>query len=71
MSLPPEAIEAGKCYLTGDNTIRRVVMIHPDGRIKYEWRAGLRKRWKAGILPRREFAVAAEQEVPCDWTLER
>jgi hypothetical protein len=46
-------------------------MIHPDGRIQYEWRAGSRKKWKAGILPRREFAVAAEQEVTCDWTLER
>ncbi len=71
MTIPPESIEVGKCYLTDENTIRRVLMIHPDGRIQYEWRAGSRKKWKAGILSRREFAVAAEQEVPCDWTLER
>ena len=71
MSILPESIEVGKCYLTDGNTVRRVVTIHPDGRVQYEWRAGLRKKWKAGILPRREFAVAAEQEVTCDWTLER
>ena len=71
MSIPPEIIEVGKCYLTDGKTVRRVGTIHPDGRIQYEWRAGLRKKWKAGILPRREFAVAAEQEVPCDWRPER
>jgi hypothetical protein len=67
MSLPIESIKVGKCYLTGDNTVRRVVMIHPDGRIQYEWRAGYRKKWKVGILSCREFAAAAEREVPCDW----
>ncbi len=68
MSILPESIEVGKCYLTDGNTVRRVVTIHPDGRVQYEWRAGYRKKWKVGILSRREFAVAAEREVPCDWT---
>jgi hypothetical protein len=45
-------------------------MIHSDGRIQYEWRAGYRKKWKVGILSRREFAAAAMREVPCDWTPE-
>jgi hypothetical protein len=68
--MSPESIQVGKCYLTDDNTVRRVVTIHPDGRIQYEWRAGLRKKWKVGILSRREFTAAAEREVPCDWTPE-
>jgi hypothetical protein len=68
MSPSLDGIEVGKCYLTDGNTVRRVVTIHPDGRVQYEWRAGYRKTWKVGILPRREFTVAVEREVACDWT---
>lgn len=70
MSVPPGSIEAGKCYLTNGSTVRRVVAIHADGRVQYEWRLGHRKKWKAGILTRREFVAAAEREVSCDWTPE-
>ena len=68
MSIPLKSIQPGKCYLSDGNTVRRVVMIHSDGRIQYEWRAGYRKKWKVGILSRREFAAAAMREVPYDWT---
>ncbi len=71
MPIPPESIEVGTCYLTGADTVRRVVMIHRDGRIQYAWRAGYRKKWKVGILMRREFAAAAEREILCDWTPEQ
>ena len=60
-------IEVGKCYLTDAASVRRVVAVHPDGRVQYEWRLGHRKTWKVGILSLREFAAAAEREVPCDW----
>ncbi len=70
MTIPPESIEISKCYLTGGNIVRRVVRILPDQRIQYEWRGGHRMKWKSGILSSREFALAAEREVPCDWTPE-
>jgi hypothetical protein len=66
--IDPESIQTGQCYLTGDAHVRRVVRIMADGRIQYEWRAGHRRRWKSGILDQREFALAAERLMPCDWT---
>jgi hypothetical protein len=66
--IDPESIQTGQCYLTGDANVRRVVRIMADGRIQYEWRAGHRRRWKSGILDQREFALAAERLMPCDWT---
>ena len=70
MTMPPESIKVGKCYLMDGNIVRRVVTILPDRRIQYEWRAGHRMKWKSGILSSREFALAAEREVPCDWSQE-
>ena len=68
MTILPERIEVGRCYLTHGNIVRRVVTILPDKRVQYEWRGGHRMKWKSGILSSREFALAAEREVPCDWT---
>jgi hypothetical protein len=42
----------------------------PDGRVQYEWRGGLRSRWKPGVVSKREFAAAVERLVPDDWTPE-
>jgi hypothetical protein len=38
MSLPPESIEVGQCYLMRSGYVRRVVAFHP-GRVQYETRA--------------------------------
>jgi hypothetical protein len=70
MSIPPEIILVGQCYLTNGPHVRRVVRIMPDGRIQYEWRGGKRLSWKSGIVDAREFALVAERLVPCDWTPE-
>ncbi len=70
MTIPPESIAVGRCYLTDGNIVRRVVRILPDRRIQYEWRGGHRMKWKSGILSSREFALAAEREISCDWTPE-
>jgi hypothetical protein len=69
VSIEPDAIEVGHCYLTDQSTVRRVVRVLPDQRVQYEWRAGHRTHWKSGILSAREFALAAERRVPCDWTI--
>ncbi len=71
MSLLPESIEAGKCYLADNGMVRRVVRLMPDGRVQYESRSGpLRnaKTWKPGMLQVHDFASSAQREVPCDWT---
>ena len=75
MSIPPESIEAGKCYLvrTGradqPQGVRRVIRIMPDGRIQFEHRIGsvTALGWKVGIQDARSFAFMAVREVPCDW----
>ena len=77
MSLPPETIEVGKCYLNHVERgprVLRVLALLPDGRVQYEYqnRYGTRplNKWNAGILDRAAFARIAEREVPCDWTPE-
>jgi hypothetical protein len=68
MSIEPEAIEVGQCYLTDHNTIMRVLRVMRDQRVQYEWRGGLRMKWRSGILPAREFVASADRRVPFDWT---
>ena len=71
MSLPPESIQVGQCYLMAAGQVRRVLAILPDGRVQYEQRAGHRPRWnvlRSGILGLRSFSSTVERRVPCDWT---
>ncbi len=73
MTIPPESIEVGKCYLMETGHVRRVVRVMPDGRIQFEQRSGAVGRgygWKAGMQEARSFAFLIEREVPCDWTPE-
>ena len=72
MSIPPESIQVGQCYLAkGDKAvrIRRVIRIMPDGRVQYEQRSP-KTLWQSGIQERRSFAAMLEREVPCDWAPE-
>ncbi len=73
MTLPPESIEAGKCYLMKTGHLRRVVRLMPDGRIQYEHRPvhqANAKTWKPGMQSHHSFAELIEREIPCDWTPE-
>ncbi len=67
MSIPPESIEAGKCYLMKTGQLRRV--IHTlDGKIGYHARqqVALNKGWlRREVTNRKTFAVNAVKEVPC------
>ena len=72
MSLSPESIEVGQCYLTNMGTIRRVTGLVP-GRVQYKQRPGHRPTWanhRTDILDLRSFAFSVERPVPCDWTPE-
>ncbi len=70
MSLPPESIEVGKCYLTNTGQVRRVLVMLP-GRVQFEQRVkmtSLKLGWIRDIADTRAFASSVEREVPCDWT---
>ncbi len=70
MTIPPESIEIGKCYLMKTGQLRRVVRLMPNGQIQYEHRPPHQpnaKTWKPGMQSGRSFADLVEREVPCDW----
>ncbi len=72
MSVRPESIQAGKCYLAKGGRavrIRRVIRVLPDGRVQYEQRSP-RTTWQRGIQHKDVFASMLQREVPCDWTPE-
>ncbi len=73
MTVPPESIEVGKCYLMETGHLRRVLRIFPDERVQYEHSTGSGGRgsgWKPGMQSRRTFADLIEREIPWDWTPE-
>ncbi len=70
MSIEPQSIQVGQCYLSDGGMVRRVVRILPDGRVQYEWRGGNRLNWKPGILSSLEFTASTERLVPCSWAPE-
>jgi hypothetical protein len=72
VSVPPESIQTGECYLTSMGTVRRVAGLLP-GRVRYEQRPAHRPTWanhRTDILDLRSFAFSVERPVPCDWTAE-
>jgi hypothetical protein len=70
VSIPPESIEVGQCYLTEDGRVRKVTRLLTDGRVRYKYRGLLSKKWKWGELSPQTFASTVERPVPCDWTPE-
>jgi hypothetical protein len=73
MSIAPESIQVGECYLTKMGTIRRVTGLLP-GSVRNEQRPAHRTTWpnhRTDILDLRSFAFSVERAVPCDWTPER
>jgi hypothetical protein len=53
MSVAPESIQAGQCYLMRTGHVRRAITLHP-GRGQYETRGQASKRggwaWRSGIV---------------------
>jgi hypothetical protein len=72
MSVPPESIEVGKCYLTDAARVQRVIEIRPSGEVIHEHRSTRERQeeWIAGTATLRAFAFITVREVPRDWTPE-
>lgn len=73
MSIPPESIQVGQCYLMRTGHVRRAIALLP-GRVQYETRNRAPNRagwtWRSGILDLKTFAAIVERPIPCDWTPE-
>ena len=74
MTIPPESIEIGKCYLLEGEPLRRVRLVThilPSGRVRFESRDATEPRmfvWAGGKSDLSAFAEAALHDVPCNWT---
>jgi hypothetical protein len=72
VSIPPESVRVGECYLTARGVVRRVEALLPNGWVVYH------QRWgpvpEGYPWPRHDevdpvlFAAAVESPVLCDWT---
>jgi hypothetical protein len=75
VSIPPESIEEGKCYLSEAGKVRRVLCILPDQRVHCRWRNAantMKNAWRKeeSIMLLAEFAQSTERPVSCDGSLE-
>ena len=73
MNIPPETTEVGKCYLSDDGRVRRVVKFISDSQVRYAYRsfpAHDGKLWRTGRLEVERFAETTIRQVPHDWTPE-
>ena len=69
MSIPISEIEVGKCYLSNEGRVRRVVKFLPNERVRYRYRSfpvTEREPWRTGRLDIEGFAATTLREVPCD-----
>jgi hypothetical protein len=74
VTIPPESIEVGKCYLDDRRRVLHVTHVTLDSRVRFKYHEvhpTMADAWWAGMLNLRDFAVAAVREVPCDWTPEQ
>lgn len=69
MPVSPEEIAVGKCYVTKNGQVRRVLEIK-DGKVKYESRGRTDRggTWGAWTTVGIDaFANEVDREVTCDW----
>jgi hypothetical protein len=74
MSVPPESLELGKCYLTRNDQVIRLMKLLSDGQAVYAFRSSTVARmfgWTGATTSLQVLARLIEYEVPCDWTPER
>lgn len=78
MSVPPENLRVGKCYLLETLHVRRVCLVTdlmPGSSVRFQQReaegSGGAFVWSTGATDLRSFAHEALREVSCDWTPEK
>jgi hypothetical protein len=73
MSVPPESIVVGRCYLTESGSVRKVTSTGSDALVRYRERVGAGPWLYSGTKGRKRhvFAAAVVREVSCDRTPEK
>jgi hypothetical protein len=69
MSIPPESIQVGRCYLSEEGRVRRVTKFLASGQVRYKYRSfpdDERSPWRTGNLDVGRFAATTLREVSCD-----
>ncbi len=69
--MPPESIEVGRCYLTRNDQVVRVMNVLSDGYVVYAFRSSAvakARGWTGATTVLQVLAYLIEREVPCDWT---
>jgi hypothetical protein len=69
VSVPPESITPGKCFVTSGNQVRRVLGIE-DGKVTYEARGSkmIKGKWpRRSMVELTRFAADVVKEVPCHY----
>ena len=67
MGVPPESLEVGKCYLTKQGRVRRVIAIE-SGKVTYHFgqQKALKFRWpRRMVATQATFAASVVSEVTC------
>ncbi len=69
MSVPPESITVGKCFVTSGNQVRRVLGIEAS-KVTYEARGSkmIKGKWpRRSTVELGRFAADVAREVPCHY----
>lgn len=74
MSVAPDTVQVGHCYLAKGQRFLQVTHVTPDGRVRFKYldssASSRPDTWWAGMQNLRDFAATALREIPCDWTSE-
>ncbi len=69
MTVPPESLAVGKCYVTPGNQVRRVLSVEA-GKVTYEARGSkmIKGKWpRRSTVELGRFAADVAREVPCHY----
>jgi hypothetical protein len=73
MTIPPESIQVGKCYLTSDERVVQVMQFLSNGSLSYRFRRADDTppfHWTGAVASPEVLPFQPLREVPCDWTPE-
>ena len=73
MTIPLERMEVGKCYLTSDGRVVRVLQFLSNGSLAYRFRRADAMppfHWTGAVATLEVLPFRLLREVPCNWTAE-
>jgi len=69
VSISPDTVQVGRCYLAQGQRFLQVTHVTADGRVRFKYldlcASSMPEIWWAGMLNLRDFAATALREIPC------